>query len=419
MDSVNGGLSSSEKQRQAAAELARRKVLNAYAATEAENAAEERVEQKIADEFVRRQDAGEVTSGGSDRRGLGVSATPVLRTVSNEEWKKYHTAWQQYYQKYYSEYYMNAAKEYVAKTQVKEIRRTEENKKVEAMAGSEKKLGQMITSANDEADEEQKKRRGVRFKRMIQERAREKVRTSRRRAVLTPILMGVAVMLAVLFLQYNRLIFAPIAAYVSPGDSPASEIEAVDPTVTLTKVSSENKLIIPKLNVEVPIRFGVALDDVMSAMNDGVAHYRIAGASAYPGEIGNFVITGHSAGDIYSSNPYKFIFSGLERLEDGDIMYVHYNSVRYTYKMVGRETIEPTEVSKLMLDTDKPMMTLVTCWPLGTSRYRLLIRAEQIAPSYADAAVADDGDLPVEFGADEMPKNEKTFFERLLEKLGW
>ena len=183
--------------------------------------------------------------------------------------------------------------------------------------------------------------------------------------------------------------------------------------MTLTKVSAENKLIIPKLNVDVPIRFGVGVDGVMSAMNNGVAHYQIAGASAYPGEIGNFVITGHSAGDIYSSNPYKFIFSGLERLEEGDIIYVHYNSVRYTYKMVRSETIEPTEVSKLIYETDKPMLTLVTCWPLGTSRYRLLITAEQISPSYEGATVADDN-FEYEFKEDEsLPENEETFFTRI------
>lgn len=402
MDSENGGLSSAEKQRKAAAEIARRKVLDAYTQTERENVEEEEREEKVAEEFVRRQDSGE-------RRGLGVSATPVLRTVSNEEWKKYHTAWQEYYQKYYSEYYMNAAKEYVAKTQVREIRQ-------KAAEESTKLPGAIMSKpeASEAEKAEEKQEKVTRFKRMIQERAREKEKTSRRRVLLTPILMGTAVVLAILFLQYNRLIFAPIAAYVSPGEVPATEIDAVDPTVTLTKVSSENKLIIPKLNVDVPIRFGVALDDVMSAMNDGVVHYRIAGASAYPGEIGNFVITGHSAGDIYSSNQYKFIFSGLERLEEGDILYVHYNSVRYTYKMVGSETIEPTEVSKLIIeDNEKPMMTLVTCWPLGTSRYRLLIRAEQIAPSYEDAVVADDGDLPVELSNDAMPKNEDTFFEKI------
>ena len=68
MDSKNGGLSSGSKQRQAAAELARQKVLDAY---------EEQEVKKAADYITKRE-------------GLGASATPVLRTVSNEDWKKYH-----------------------------------------------------------------------------------------------------------------------------------------------------------------------------------------------------------------------------------------------------------------------------------------------------------------------------------------
>ena len=337
MDSEKGGLSSGEKQRQTAAEIMRRKALNSY--------------------------------------------------VDEDEWKKYHTAWQSYYQKYYGDFYLKAAKEYVRKERERDLIKINENKKIE------------INNNNN-------------FKEKIRARASEQGRRAERRRKLTPIIFGVSVMLLILFLQYNRLIFAPIFAYVSPGNVPKNEITAVDPTVTLTKVSAENKLIIPKLNIEVPIEFGVEYTDVMEAMNHGVAHYRISGASAFPGEIGNFVVTGHSAGDIYSSNPYKFIFSGLERLEEGDLIYVHYNETRYTYRVTGKEVIEPTEVGKLVYATDKPMLTLVTCYPLGTSRYRLLVSAEQIAPSYVGAATETEVSSGTE--AVEMPRNEKTLFERLF-----
>ena len=199
-------------------------------------------------------------------------------------------------------------------------------------------------------------------------------------------------------------------AYVSPGNAPASEIEAIDPTITQT-VSPDPKLIIPKLNVEVPIRFNVALSDVMSAMNNGVAHYRIAGASAYPGEIGNFVITGHSAGDIYSSNPYKYIFSGLERLEEGDLIYANYQSVRYTYRVTKKEVVEPTSVASLVVETDKPLITLVTCTPLGTSRYRLLVTGEQISPSYDGAEKEENLPTLDNNETENLPSNEPSFFE--------
>ena len=417
MDSKTGGFSSDEKQRQAATEIARRKVLMSY----------EKQEVKEAADFIKKQgknlDSAEKSSEvrhaleileKSEKRGaLGVSATPVLRQVSNEEWKKYHTAWQDYYQKYYSQYYMNAAKEYVAKEQVKKLREEENLKKNGLSSGFGADSGSGSAGSQGEKNSELPSSRAKQFKERIREKAFERAKTTARRRWVMPILFGGAVVLMILFLQYNRLIFAPIAAYVSPGDQPASEISAVDPTVTLTKVSAENRLIIPKLNIDVPVHFEVGLDDVMAKMNEGVVHYRINGASAYPGEIGNFVITGHSAGDIYSANQYKFIFSGLERLEPGDIIYVHYNEVRYTYKMTGSEIIEPTEVSKLILDTDKPMLTLVTCWPLGTSRYRLLISAEQVSPSYEGAKKAEDTEIEVGEIETEMPRNEDTLFERI------
>ena len=279
---------------------------------------------------------------------------------------------------------------------------------------SDKKAGLSLTGGNAEGgasvssenDDDIKSR----LRRTIRKKATENAKKSRRRRHWIPVLAGVSVVLLILFLQYNRLIFAPIMAYVSPGNAPASQIEAIDPTITQT-VSAEPRLIIPKLNIDVPIHFGISLNEVMSAMNNGVAHYRIAGASAYPGEIGNLVITGHSAGDVYSSNPYKYIFSGLERLDDGDLIYVNYNSVRYTYRVIKKEVVEPSNVAALVVDTDKPLLTLVTCTPLGTSRYRLLVTAEQISPSYDGAEEADKMPTVDQNTTEVLPSNEPSFFE--------
>lgn len=203
-------------------------------------------------------------------------------------------------------------------------------------------------------------------------------------------------------------------AYVSPDNGKTtSSIEAVDPTITQA-VSPEPRLIIPKLNIDVPVAFGIATGDVMEAMNHGVAQFAIPGANAMPGQIGNLVISGHSAGDIYSSNPYKFIFSGLERLENGDLIYVNYNSIRYTYRMTKSEVVEPNNVAALIYATDKPMLTLITCTPLGTSRFRLLITAEQISPAYESngeqPTIPENPDLD---DSTQMPANEPSFFENI------
>ena len=375
MDSNTGGQSSNDLQRQAAAQIARKKVLAAYAG------------------------AAQKTSQGASINDGHLKDEAISNRINQESWRRYHSAWQKYYQNYYSDYYSKAARNYIEKERLKDARARADG--VEAPEKPKMELdNEVMTDAEIKSSLRQR----------IRKKATDSARISRRRRKLIPIFAGIAVVLAILFLQYNRLIFAPIMAYVSPGNAPASQIEAVDPTITQT-VSAEPRLIIPKLNIGVPIRFDVALSDVMSAMNNGVAHYRIAGASAYPGEIGNFVITGHSAGDIYSSNPYKYIFSGLERLEDGDLIYVNYNSVRYTYQVVKKEVVEPSNVAALVVNTDKPLITLVTCTPLGTSRYRLLVTGEQISPSTEGAEEAEQY-TPVNNGEDEtMPSNEPSFFE--------
>ena len=395
MDSEKGGLSSRDVQRQTAAQIARKKVLAAYA-----------------------QSAKKAASS-PENNDAHLKNEPVAPKINSESWKKYHSAWQDYYQKYYSDYYSKAARTYIEKERLKDARNRAEEEEIlgtltRNSMKSDKKAGLSLTGGNAEGgasvssenDDDIKSR----LRRTIRKKATENAKKSRRRRHWIPVLAGVSVVLLILFLQYNRLIFAPIMAYVSPGNAPASQIEAIDPTITQT-VSAEPRLIIPKLNIDVPIHFGISLNEVMSAMNNGVAHYRIAGASAYPGEIGNLVITGHSAGDVYSSNPYKYIFSGLERLDDGDLIYVNYNSVRYTYRVIKKEVVEPSNVAALVVDTDKPLLTLVTCTPLGTSRYRLLVTAEQISPSYDGAEEADKMPTVDQNTTEVLPSNEPSFFE--------
>ena len=388
MDSKDGGQSSSDLQRQAAAAIARRKVWAAYA------------------------DAAKKAASNSSSNSSRLKDEPVTSKINSESWKKYHSAWQNYYQKYYSDYYSKAAQDYIAKERLKDAReKAEEEEILSSLTRSSAKVeGKTGLSLGTEATPEEESANSIKDKlrRKIRKQATESAKKTHRKRHLMPIIAGAVVVLLILFLQYNRLIFAPIMAYVSPGNAPASEIEAIDPTITQT-VSAEPRLIIPKLNIDVPIHFGIPLSDVMSAMNNGVAHYRIAGASAYPGEIGNVVITGHSAGDIYSSNPYKYIFSGLERLEDGDLMYINYNSVRYTYRVVKKEVVEPSNVAALVVNTDKPLLTLVTCTPLGTSRYRLLVTGEQISPSYEGADEAEQ--YTPSDNTESLPSNEPSFFE--------
>ena len=373
MNPETGGLSSAERQRQTAASIARKKVLAAYSSHTAPayhlpNSATARSTTSATSRTPATQPTAPhtPTSQPAPEQAPVLKDAPIDSAKVSAEWQKYHSAWQNYYQNYYNNYYSKAAENYLATAKMKD-------------------------------------------ERIATGQARKR-RTFRR--LLPVFIVGFLVLLA-LFLQYNRLIFAPIMAYIVPDTgSVTTSLEAVDPTINQT-VSPDPRLIIPKLNVDVPVAFNISTDDVMSAMNHGVAQFSIPGANALPGQIGNLVITGHSAGDIYSSNPYKFIFSGLERLENGDLIYINYESTRYTYQVTKQEVVEPTNVEALIYDTDQPMLTLITCTPLGTSRYRLLVTAEQISPDPNPDNVAEPAPGTPETTETTMPANEPSFFESL------
>ena len=318
------------------------------------------------------------------------SQQQMSQAQGQDQWRRYHAAWQNYYQKYYESYY-NAALVHHKK----------------AVANIQPEIVENLT-------EDQKKERALaQLRKNIAQKARERTQNLRKSRHFVPIFSVVVVVLLFVFLQYNRLIFAAVEAYVSPGNATAEEtIQTPNSTVA---AGSEPKLIIPKINVDVPVVYGVGNDATsqLKAMENGVAHFAIPGANSVPGQVGNTVLSGHSSNDLFDGGDYKFIFAQLDKLEAGDVFYVNYEGVRYSYVVRRKEVVLPTEVNKIVLDTDKPWMTLITCTPLGTAEKRLLVFAEQVSPNPASAKPAETS-VETSSSNAELPRNSKTFFERLF-----
>ena len=174
-------------------------------------------------------------------------------------------------------------------------------------------------------------------------------------------------------------------------------------------------IIIPKINVDAPVNYDVSTEynDQMEAMRNGLAYFGIPGANSKPGQVGNTPIAGHSSNDVFETGNYKFIFAQLEKMTEGDIIYANYQGTRYTYKVVKTEVVLPSEVSRLVYPTDKPLLTLITCTPLGTAQKRLLVTAEQVNPSPTSSQPAPAA--PSAGSANTtLPGTEPTLIERLF-----
>ena len=321
--------------------------------------------------------------------------------VQADQWKQYHSAWQEYYQKYYERYYIGQVH---SAHQALEARIAQAGNKPDTDQSSTQQPVTDTSISKDEALYD------------LRSKLLEKVSTSAQQARksrhFVPITAACCVVVLFLFLQYNRVLFSNVQAYISPGNiDPANII--VDPLTNIA-VSPEPKLIIPKINVDVPVDYTATPDNdsQMKAMENGVAYFGIPGANSKPGQVGNTVISGHSSNDIIDAGNYKFIFAQLERINKNDTVYLNYEGVRYTYTVTKKEVVKPTDVHKLIYETDKPILTLITCTPLGTSLNRLLVTAEQVSPSPADAQPAPSTDASSEPAA--IPGNSPTFLQRIL-----
>jgi len=214
--------------------------------------------------------------------------------------------------------------------------------------------------------------------------------------------------LAITFVFFNEVFVAP---FISP-----SKTVSATPIVGNQSgpVGPESKIIIPKINLEVPIVYGlnsIEEEDVQNGLEDGVVHYA---ASPEPGENGNSVIVGHSSNNILNSGKYKFAFVLLKRLEIEDTFFVNKDGVRYTYKIYEKKIVTPDEVSVLGPADRDNTITLITCDPPGTSINRLIIVAEQISPnpSANTKAVID-----VKPDVEELPSNAPSLWSRITSLL--
>jgi sortase A len=84
------------------------------------------------------------------------------------------------------------------------------------------------------------------------------------------------------------------------------------------------------------------------------------GASALPGETGNTVIAGHR------DTHFRF----LADVEPGELIEIQtVDGSRHRYEVVGADIVDSRKGS-LVLDTDRPMLTLVTCYPFDALESR-------------------------------------------------
>ena len=136
---------------------------------------------------------------------------------------------------------------------------------------------------------------------------------------------------------------------------------------------------IEKLNLAAPLIWpsGASEEIIQSSLNHGAVIYP---TNAAPGQSGNCYITGHSSDYWWKDGKYKQIFASLDKLEANDEVIIeavqkNNKTIRYAYKIVSKEVVGAGDPN-LFADTQKNILTLTTCWPVGTNWKRLMLKGE-------------------------------------------
>lgn len=127
------------------------------------------------------------------------------------------------------------------------------------------------------------------------------------------------------------------------------------------KLSAEEMLTrvsIPKINLDAIVVEGAT----PRQLTKGPAHIT---ETAFPGETGNSVITGHR--DTFFRHIYE--------LKKGDEIFVRRNGESFKYEVTGKKVVKPEDVSVLN-PTPDTQLTLITCYPtyyIGPAPERLVV----------------------------------------------
>lgn len=221
---------------------------------------------------------------------------------------------------------------------------------------------------------------------------------------------GLVVVVIFMFGLFNERFIAP---FITPSKSVSNSAIIIDPSSTAA--GPEPKIIIPKINAELPVIYDQnAIDEasIQSALEKGVVHYS---TTSMPGELGNGAIFGHSSNNILNKGKYKFAFVLLRKLEVGDTFIIQKDSKRYVYKVINKKVVPPSQVSVLHETYGKPAtFSLITCDPPGTSTNRLVVTGEQITPdpgqNKASTATSDVKE------PSQLPSNSPSLWSRIV---GW
>lgn len=145
---------------------------------------------------------------------------------------------------------------------------------------------------------------------------------------------------------------------------------------------------IPSLSVRAPILLPSmkywstqSWDLLEQQMQVGLNHGAVAYPhSVNPGRDGSLIVAGHSSppDEKSADSAYGSLFARLPEIEIGEEVEVMSGGEVVRYRVDSKEVVSPKATSILQQQPDESVLKLITCYPVGTTRDRMIITATKI-----------------------------------------
>ena len=156
----------------------------------------------------------------------------------------------------------------------------------------------------------------------------------------------------------------------TPSDSELSEYKSL---LNADGTGMMGYITIPEIRCKLAIYHSV--DD--SVLQVGVGHLE---GSSLPvgGSSTHCVISGHRG------LPSARLFTDIDRLEKGDLFYLHVYGKVLAYEVDKISVVEPEDYGPLEIEEGKDLCTLLTCTPYGINTQRLMVRGHRVVDHLYD-----------------------------------
>ncbi|MDA1208415.1 MAG: sortase [bacterium] len=102
--------------------------------------------------------------------------------------------------------------------------------------------------------------------------------------------------------------------------------------------------------------------------------------SPAPGINGSLIIAGHSSPPdaLAAESEFSKVFARLPELQVGDKISVSYKGKAIKYEVTDSIVVSPTHTDILKQQSEEGILKLITCFPIGTTKDRMIVTAKQI-----------------------------------------